>query len=95
MTKNGIEFNLNKSNYKYNKGIITFYFSSKLYLEKFKNNVDDYVEMESRKINAKYKVDINLYYYFMVVFYSKIEKRGFLIKYNNMLIKDIKNFLLL
>lgn len=90
MTKNGIEFNLNKSNYKYKKGTITFYFSSKLYLEKFKNNVDEYIENESRKIKAKYKVEIGLYYYFMVAFYCKIEKRGFLIKYENMLIKNAK-----
>lgn len=90
MTKNGIEFNLNKSNYKIKKGAITFYFSSKLYLEKFKNNVDEYIENESRKINAKYNVDISLYNYFMVAFYCKIEKRGFLIKYENMLIKNAK-----
>lgn len=90
MTKNGIEFNLNKSNYKYKRGDITFYFSSKFYLDKFANNVNDYVEMESRKINAKYKVDINLILYFMVAFYKKIEKRGFLIKNGNTLIKDAK-----
>ncbi len=90
MTKNGIEFNLNKSNYKLMKGEFTFYFSSKFYLEKFKNNVDEFVENESRKIDAKYKVDINLINYFMVAFYKKTEKRGFLIKHNSTLIKNAK-----
>lgn len=90
MTKNGIEFNLNKSNYKILKGEFTFYFSSKFYLEKFINEVDEYVENESRKIGAKYKVDIDLINYFMVAFYSKIEKRGFLIKHNSTLIKNPK-----
>lgn len=90
MTKNGIEFNLNKSNYKILKGEFTFYFSSRFYLEKFINGVDEYVENESRKIGAKYKVDIDLINYFMVAFYSKIEKRGFLIKHNSTLIKDAK-----
>lgn len=72
------------------KGEFTFYFSSRLYLEKFKNNVDEYVENESRKINAKYNVNVDLNNYFMVAFYSKIEKRGFLIKHNSMLIKNAK-----
>lgn len=88
MTKNGIEFNLNKSNYKILKGEFIFYFSSKFYLEKFTNEVDEYVENESRKIRAKYKVDINLINYFMVAFYKQIEKRGFLIKHNTTLIKN-------
>lgn len=90
MTKNGIEFNLIKSDYKYNKGVLTFYFSSKFYLEKFKTGVDEFVENEKRKFDAKYKVPINLYYYFMVVFYKKIEKRGFLVKYKDTLIDSIK-----
>lgn len=90
MTKNGIELNLNKSNYKLIKEGFTFYFSSKFYLEKFKNNVDEFLENESRKVETKYKVDINLINYFIVAFYKRIEKRGFLIKYNNMLIKNPK-----
>lgn len=77
MTKNGIEFDLTKSKYKYKKGLVTFYFSSKLYLEKFKSNVDEFIENETRKIIARYKVNISLYYYFMVAFYCRIEKRRF------------------
>lgn len=90
MTKNGIEFNLIKSDYKYNKGVLTFYFSSKFYLEKFKTGVDEFVENEKRKFDAKYKVDIDLINYFMVAFYKRIEKRGFLIKHNSTLIKNPK-----
>ena len=88
MTKNGIEFNLYKSNYKLNKGLVTFCFSSKLYLEKFKNNVDEYIENEQRKMKAKYKVNTNLYYFFMIAIYCKIEKRGFLMKYKDKLISS-------
>ena len=37
----------------------------------------EYVNEETNKIKAKYKVDINLTNYLLLAYYKKIEKRGF------------------
>jgi YHS domain-containing protein len=76
-TVNGIELDLPKSNYRYNVGNYTFYFSSEFYLENFKKNVKFFTEIESIKIKNKYKIYIDLDVYLTFVFYKKIEKRGF------------------
>lgn len=77
VTKNGIELELKKSNYSYEFGEYIFYFSSKLYLKKFKEGVLNYIILESAKITNKYKIKINVTNYLSVSFYKKIEKRGF------------------
>lgn len=76
-TERGIFLNLNESNYKITIQGITFYFSSKVYLEKFKNKVKEYIAVETAKIYVRYKIILNLDIYFMIAFYKKIEKRGF------------------
>lgn len=82
-TKNGIEFNLKESNYIFKMGDFTFYFSSEFYLNKFKSEVQNFINMETSKMIAKYKVNINLYFYFAMAFYRKIEKRGFYVNYQD------------
>lgn len=88
MTKNGVELNLRKSKYTLEKDCITFYFSSEFYLKKFKDKVEEFVELENRKFESRYNMPINLRYYFLVVFYKRTEKRGFLIKYNNVFVEN-------
>lgn len=77
VTKNGIELDLRKTKYSYEFGEYIFYFSSKLYLKKFKEGVLNYIILESAKITNKYKIKINVSNYLSVSFYKKIEKRGF------------------
>lgn len=88
LTKNGIELNLKESNYVVNITGLSFYFSSELYKNKFINNVREFVNQENTKINLKYKININLETYFAIVFYKKIEKRGFYITLDG---KELKN----
>ena len=85
LTKNGICLKINESEYKCLKFGLIFYFSSKLYLDKFKNNVEKYVEEESIKLNNKYKILSNFEIYLAISYYKKIEQRGFYIY------DDIKN----
>lgn len=80
-TKSGIELDLSKSNYKANYSDLIFYFSSELYLNKFKTELNNYILIENIKINNKYKVDIDIKEYLAVALYKRIEKRGFLIKH--------------
>lgn len=77
ITERGIYLNLSESEYKVTIEGITFYFSSKVYLEKFKAKVKEYISIETAKIYVKYQINLNLDIYFMIAFYKKIEKRGF------------------
>lgn len=76
-TKRGIYLNLKESEYKFSFKSLTFYFSSKKYLEKFAENVNNFVELETDKMKVKYNNIISLDLFFMISFYKKTEKRGF------------------
>lgn len=76
-TVRGIELKLKDSNYIYKYKGLSFYFSSKFYLNKFVDNVENYVENETIKFEMKYKIGITLEILLMIAYYKKIEKRGF------------------
>ena len=80
--------NIEESYYKYEINDIKFYFSSSFNLRRFKEKCIDYSMLEERKIKNRYHVNINMKEYFLLSLYKTIEKRGFLIKYNNELYKD-------
>ena len=55
-----------------------FFFSSLFNKNRFINRLNEYITLENTKIKNKYKIDkINLDLFFAIVFYTKIEKRGF------------------
>lgn len=89
VTANGICLDLKESEYKILKSGLLFHFSSKLYLEKFRNNVDKYIAEESIKLRNKYKMNANYELYLAISYYKKIEKRGFYI-YDDIMKKEIK-----
>lgn len=70
-------YDLRNSDYKVNINGLIFYFSSIIYLNKFKSNIKQYIEIESIKIKNKYGININLDYYLSISYYKKLEKRGF------------------
>ncbi|MDY5929012.1 MAG: early protein GP4 [Candidatus Onthovivens sp.] len=72
-----VEYDINKSEYYFRVNKLTFFFSSKFNKTRFENGFIEYVNEETNKIKAKYKVDINLTNYLLLVYYKKIEKRGF------------------
>lgn len=72
-----VEYNINKSEYYFRINKLTFFFSSKFNKSRFENGFIDYVNDETNKIKAKYKVNINLTDYLLLAYYKKIEKRGF------------------
>lgn len=93
MTRNGIEYELNKSPYIYNyddgDNNVNFYFSSQYNLDRYKDRYENYVSSEIIKFKTKYNIASydelyrNLSLSFMIAFYRKIEKRGFYITYIN------------
>lgn len=76
-TAKGICLNLNESEYFFNyKGLI-FYFSSEFYKKKFVDNIQNYIENETFKLQIRYNINIDFDVLFMISLYKKIEKRGF------------------
>ena len=76
-TTRGIYLNLDESDYIFTTQGLTFYFSSKVYLEKFKKIHKSFIDNETQKIAIKYKVNINISLMLLISLYKKIEKRGF------------------
>lgn len=72
-----VEYDINKTEYYFKVNKLTFFFSSKFNKTRFENGFVEYVQEETNKIKAKYKVDINLTNYLLLAYYKKIEKRGF------------------
>lgn len=72
-----VEYDINKSEYYFKVNKLTFFFSSKFNKTRFENGFIEYVNEETNKIKAKYKVGINLTNYLLLAYYKKIEKRGF------------------
>lgn len=84
----GIYYNLNESIYSFNYNNLKFYFSSKFYLNKFKNNYIGYLETETLKLQSKYRCLLYADEMILIDLYKKIEKRGFKVVYNNKEISD-------
>lgn len=77
--KNKVYLNLKESPYIVKKFGFVFVFSSMLYKQKFEKGYSEYILEETRKLNIKYKVSSLFEKYFLIAYYKKIEKRGFLI----------------
>ena len=80
-TINGIYLDLKESEYKINYNGLIYYFSSELYMYKFKNNVKQFIVEETAKLKTKYKINIYFDTMLTIAYYKKIEKRGFRIVY--------------
>lgn len=78
-----IYYNLLESPWKYSYNKYQFVFSSEFLLNKFVNKKDDFIYLQNARFNSNYKIDIDLYLYFLISFYKKVEKRGFLILKND------------
>ena len=86
-----VEYDISQSNYFCRVNDYLFYFTSIFNQRRFEANFNLFIEEETNKLKAKYHVNIELYDYLLLVFYKKIEKRGFKVKkYENNDIIDLK-----
>lgn len=76
-SKRGVYLDIYESDYYYDLDGIRYYFSSQLYLNKFKENVLNYVNENSIKLKLRYKINLNFDLFFTLSYYKKVEKRGF------------------
>lgn len=77
-TPSGIEWNLEKSEYTFLTDFLLLHFSSKFYLDKFKDTRKNFNEEFNTKLNRIFRTPIvsNITISDLVL-YSQIEKRGF------------------
>lgn len=76
-TQRGIELNLKESEYYCEMFGLRFYFSSVLYLDKFKTNVIDFINLETIRTKNRYQINLIINKCLAISYYKKIEKRGF------------------
>lgn len=83
LTRNGVAYDLKKSPYKfsikYDNEILTFKFSSELYLNKFKSRIDSNRLSITNSLSNRFGFNICNNKLCDIKLYSIIEKRGFLI----------------
>ena len=72
-----VEYDINKSEYVCEVNDLEFYFSSEFNKMRFELNCMNFIDEETNKLKARYHVDLDIEDYLLVVFYMKIEKRGF------------------
>ena len=94
-TIRGIYNNLSESTYEYAYHGIKFYFSSRVYMEKFINRLEDFIDEELNKISVKFRTEVEGTDVMAIKLYTLIEKRGFLVEingkeYNSNIVIDLK-----
>ena len=87
-----IYYDLTESTYRLDYKRFTFYFSSKFYIDKFKKELDNFVNIEDKKIYSKYRVMLECSEYLALSLYKKIEKRGFRVNFIGNEIKENESF---
>ena len=76
-TERGIELDLNTSEFVFTCNGLRLYFSSKLYMEKFAREIQNWLDIEKRKLEVKYRCNLMLTPVLIIALYKRIEKRGF------------------
>lgn len=72
-----VEYDLNNSEYISKVHDYLYYFSSEFNLNRFNEGVYNFIKEETNKLKARYHVNIDISDYLTLVFYKRIEKRGF------------------
>ena len=86
----GVYYNLSESEYEYSIDNFIFVFSSLFYLNSFKDKLEEFITFEQNKINNKLKCSIDSRELILLNRYKNIEKRGFLVYYNDKVLKEYK-----
>jgi hypothetical protein len=79
-TVRGIYHNLRESKYTASNSEVVFFFSSKLYLNKFMNGYHENRKKMNTRFNVGNDIPLNFNTLSDVLFYEKVEKRGFFVR---------------
>lgn len=83
ISRNGVVYDLTLSSYKHKEGDLTFVFSSKLHLDKFKKKLKENRDIINYSLSKRFNITVDVSQLADVVLYRKIETRGFLIVTGN------------
>jgi hypothetical protein len=72
-----IYYNINESDYTLTTETMVFYFSSKLYLDKFIEKYEHNRKTIQYMLSSRFNIEFTANEYFDVILYTQIEKRGF------------------
>jgi hypothetical protein len=79
-TIRGIYHNLRESKYTALNSEVVFFFSSKLYLNKFMNGYQENRKKMNKRFNVGNDIPLNFDTLADVLFYEEVEKRGFFVR---------------
>ena len=79
ISRNGVVYDLSVSSYRYTVGGLTYVFSSKLHLDKFKKKLRENRDIINYSLTRRFNMTVDVSQLADVVLYRKIETRGFLI----------------
>lgn len=79
ISRNGVYYDLTMSMYRYKVDNLTYVFSSKLHLDKFKKKLKENRDIINYSLSRRFNVTVNVSQLADIVLYRKIETRGFLI----------------
>lgn len=82
-TRKGIFYDLKESTYIYEIKNYKFYFSSLFYLDKYNKGLSEFIIYEKARLKQRYGVYIDMTTLLYLVYYLKVEKRGFYAKYKD------------
>ena len=79
ISRNGVYYDLTMSMYRYKVDNLTFVFSSKLHLDKFKKKLKENRDIINYSLTKRFNITVDVSQLADIVLYRKIETRGFLI----------------
>lgn len=93
LSRNNICYDLKKSHFRCTRDGVTYVFSSRLHLDKFKERADDNRESINQSLSNRFNISVNVDVLADAVLYSRIENRGFLIVAGGELIECRSNLI--
>ena len=79
ISRNGVYYDLQLSNFRFKNGNLIFVFSSQLHLNNFKKKYKENRDIINYSLSKRFKCKVDVSQLADVVLYRKIETRGFLI----------------
>lgn len=79
ITRNGVCYDLTISSYRHTVGRMTYVFSSRLHLDKFKKKLKENRDIINYSLSKRFNLSVDVTELADLVLYRKIETRGFLI----------------
>ena len=89
LTINGIYTDIKESTYHYKVDDIIFYFSSKMYRDKFITKSESFYLEDKKKLELKFNTSVECKVIMLIKLYTLIEKRGFRIQIDGQEISSI------